>query len=229
MTYRLKRGYFSEVNGTAVTRKPLPLSTTSFAEGYPTGILFHYTVGCNDDISPTLRSKNFGATFNVGHRGGIFQYRPLLKPSWHAYDASRYYIGIEHTSLGPGSTCELTDPQLEASVRLSAAIVEWVWRKFDFTIPLVHTRGSALVPGFKDHADGTKDTWNPNVHVDRLFNWTWSRYLGRVQSLVYPYTVYANRKDGEQRSRDFRDRAEALEWGLRLLDNGWRVTFRKWA
>ena len=112
MSYKLKRGYFSEVNGTAVTRKPLPLSTTSFAEGYPTGILFHYTVGCNDDISPTLRSKNFGATFNVGHRGGIFQYRPLLKPSWHAYDASRYYVGIEHTSLGPGSTCQLTYPPL---------------------------------------------------------------------------------------------------------------------
>ena len=40
MTYKLKRGYFLEVNGTAVTRQPLPLSTTSFAEGYPTGILF---------------------------------------------------------------------------------------------------------------------------------------------------------------------------------------------
>lgn len=227
MTYKLKRGYFLEVNGSPVTKSPLGLSETSFVEGYPTGILFHYTVGCNDDIAPTLRSKNFGATFNVGRSGGIFQYRPLLKPSWHAYDASRHYVGIEHTSLGPGSGCELTDKQLEASTRLSAAIVEWVYKRYGYTIPLVKTTGPALIPGFKDHADGTKDTWNPNVHVDRLFKWTWSRYLGRVQYLVFPYTAYAKKGD-DRRSRDFRSLPDATERFLPLLDRGWTVTFRKW-
>jgi len=227
VSYKLKRGYFSDVNGAAVTRQPLPLSLTTWKEGFPTGILFHYTVGCNDDIAPTLRSKNFGATFNVGRKGGIFQYRPLLKPSWHAYDASRYYLGIEHTSLGPGPACELTDKQLEASAKLSAAIVEWAYKRYEFVIPLVKTDGPALIPGFKDHADGTKDTWNPNVHVDRLFNWTWSRYLGRVQQFVFPYSVYSTR-DGDRRAYDSRTLVDAAEWGLGQVEKGWRVTFRKW-
>lgn len=226
MTYRLKRGWFAEVNGSPVTKSPLSLPTTSFVEGHPTGILWHYTVGCNEDIAPTLRAKQFGATFNVGRSGVIYQYRPLLKPSWHAYDASRHYVGIEHTSKGPGSTCELTDVQLEASARLSAAIIEWVWRKFDFEIPLTKTSGPNLIPGFKNHADGTRETWNPNVHVDGLFKWSWGKYLSRVTTYVFPYTVDA-RKDERQRERDFRDATDAGTWAWDLVEKGWRVVIRK--
>ena len=228
MAYRLKRGFFTEVNGVPVTKRAHPNRTRGWGTKLcGEGIVFHYTVGCQPDIYTTLSTRGISCHFNVGLNGEIFQYVSLKDRAWHADNANDHYYGIEHAAF-PGR-CELTDKQLEVSAKLSAAIVEWAWRKYEYTIPLVHARGPALVPGFKDHRDGDGVLWNFNRHTDHLYGWTWSRYLGRVQYLVYPYTVYANRKDGEQRSRDFRDRDEALEWGLRLLDNGWRVTFRKWA
>jgi hypothetical protein len=47
-------------------------------------------------------------------------------------------------------------------------------RKLD--IPLRKRNGPDLVPGFKDHRDGTVSTCNDNGHTDHLYRWTWSQY-----------------------------------------------------
>ena len=231
MPYSLKHGWFTSVNGRPVIKKPLSLSTTSWAKGFPVGLLFHYTVGCNNDISATLESKNFGATFNVGRDGSIYQYRPLMKPSWHAFGASRFYMGVEHTSLGPGTTCRLTDVQLEASAALMAAIVEWTKKAKGFAIPIVKNPAPVdctYPPGFCDHRDGAS-CWNQNVHTDHLFLWTWDEYLDRVSAYLTPPTVISvvATKGERRRERVFDTLKRSWAWGKELVSHGWRVSYKR--
>lgn len=229
MSYEFKRGYFASVNGKPVTRKPLSISQTSWAKGYPIGVLWHYTVGCNDDISDTLRAKNFGTTFCVGRDGSIYQYRPLMSPSYHAFGASRYYMGIEHTAY-PGR-CELTDEQLEASAALAAAIVEWTKKAKGYAIPVKKLPAPVdctYPPGFLDHRDGAS-CWNQNGHTDHLYRWTWDEYLTKVREFLAPsilYEVVATKGD-KRRRQTFDALKRAWAYGRELLTNGWRIHLRK--
>lgn len=181
--YTIEQGWFGQVNGVPVVKKPVDYSTTTYRAGHPIGILWHFTAGCSDDISGTLASKGFGAAFNVGRNGVVYQYAPVGTATWHAFDASRYYVGIEHTAYP--QRCDLTEDQLIASSKLSAAIVEWVESRHGFVIP--RTKLSAPIstadfaPGFLDHRDGDR-TWNRNVHTDHLYLWSWRRYLEAVEA-----------------------------------------------
>lgn len=179
--YKQKDGWFTEVNGHAVRKRNYGLRHASgWPRGNPKGILFHYTAGCGSDIGPVLSSRNISVHFNVDREGVIWQYVSTKDAAYHAYDASYVYFGVEHTALK--GVCNLTDKQLKASAKLFAALVEWTKRAYGVSIPLVHQPGPALVPGFKDHKDGTSDTWNPNVHVDGLYKWSWDKYIEEIKS-----------------------------------------------
>ncbi len=179
--YRLENAYFIEVNGVPVFHREPNQGITYWYDEHPRGILWHYTAGCNNDIAGTIQAKGFGAQFCVGQDGSIYEYVALGLATWHAYEASHTYWGIEHTAY-PGH-CELTDVQLEASAKLAAALVEFTADNWGFEIPLVKVQppvGFELPPGFLDHRDGTTATWNQNTHTDHLYRWTWDEYLARV-------------------------------------------------
>lgn len=195
MSYEISDGWFSSVNGFRVRKQPADMPHTSYGAGHPKGILWHYTAGCSDDIIGTLESNGYGgAAFNVGRDGLIHQYAPLDVATWHAREAGQYYVGIEHTTKGPGSECLLTDGQLEASAALSAAVVERTFDRHGFRIPLSKLDPPVELhhwqPGFLDHTDGPNAieaggadrTWNDAGHVDHLYRWSWDRYLGAVRS-----------------------------------------------
>lgn len=175
--YDIRNGWVTRLDGVDVIKRPADMPHTTWVTGGPHGILWHYTAGCNDDIIGTLESNGFGgATFCIGRDGKVRQYASLDTATWHAMEASHHYVGIEHTAY-PGR-CELTDEQLESSARLSAALVD------HFNIPVKKTNGPDLVSGFKDHRDGTTETWNDNGHTDHLYRWTWREYLARVRAVL---------------------------------------------
>jgi hypothetical protein len=184
MAYRIANGYFTTVNGTPVVAKPVSMPHTDWQApgGKSYGVVFHYTVGCNDDISGTLGSNSSGgATFNVGKTGTIYQYAPLNVATFHCYHESHFYYGIEHTAY-PGNGCELNDRQLWVSAALSAALVEYM-KSQGTTVPFTHwpnSRSNDYKAGFHDHRDFDGD--GDNSHTDHLYNWTWAKYLDAVKS-----------------------------------------------
>lgn len=192
MSITVKRGWVSEVNGIPVKKVPAKYRGGRWPNGNPIGILWHYTAGCNASIVGTLNLRKVSAHFNVSREGTIEQYVKLTRYAYHAYGASRVYWGIEHAIL-PG-TCAPTTRQLVASARLAAGLVEYTERKWNFRIPLRKTDGPDLVPGFKDHKDGTKETWNPNVHVDGLVKWSWANYLQHVKEHLPKVYVYKSKR-----------------------------------
>ncbi len=225
MAYKLKRGFFTEVNGVPVTKHAGGLALTSWASGFPKAILWHYTAGCAADIHDVLASRGISVSFSVDRDGQIHQYAKLGRACWHAFGMSHYAIGIEHTA-DPG-TCELTDRQLEASARLSAAIVEYVKHRFGFEIPLRKldapvTMGN-VQPGFFDHRDGDS-SWNQNGHTDHLYRWSWSKYLDAVRVVLAPPTFRVTASKGSiVRQRTFGTLAKAWAWARELLKRGFGI------
>lgn len=188
MSYTERNGWFTKVNGHGITRRDLNLGSTTYTAGFPKGILWHYTAGCGSDISGTLKDRGISVTFSVDLEGRIFEYLPVAVAGWHAFEASHYFLGIEHTAY-PGS-CDLTDQQLVASADLAAAIIEWNQARNHFTIPTTHIgSGPASVgiadfrPGFLDHREGKPD-WNENGHSDHLYRWSWGQYLRAVDNAL---------------------------------------------
>jgi hypothetical protein len=179
-------GWFTRVNGVRVIHHDVGLGSTTYTAGYPRGILFHYTAGCGSDISGVLKARGISVTFSVDRDGNVYEYLPLDTAGWHGYEASHYFVGIEHTAL-PGS-CELTDVQLEASAKLSAAIIERTQQAHGFTIPLNYYGKPESIgipdfkPGFIDHRDGKSD-WNQNGHTDHLYSWSWKKYLAAIAAV----------------------------------------------
>lgn len=178
MGYNLEGGWLGSVNGIDVTRRPVANFGAHWPGRHPIGYLFHYTAGCGSDISGVLDERGISVHFSVDREGKIYEYVPVSNVAFHAFEASFVYWGVEHNAK-PGR-CDLTEVQLMASARLTAGLVELTRRRWSFDIPLRKTEGPDLVPGFKDHADGTRSTWNDNGHTDRLYGWTWSRYLSQV-------------------------------------------------
>jgi hypothetical protein len=185
--YELQAGYFVSVNGNKVIKEPANMPHTDWLSpgGKPYGVVFHYTVGCNDDIKGTLESTSFGgATFCVGRDGTIRQYAPVSVATFHCYHESHFYFGIEHTAY-PGQ-CELNDKQLTASAALSAALVEYMGKQ-GVKVPLTHwgnSRSNDYKAGFHDHSDFDGD--GSNTHTDHLYHWTWDRYLTAVKGHLAP-------------------------------------------
>lgn len=182
MGYSLDGGWLERVNGMDVARRPVSHHGTHWPQGHPLGYLFHYTAGCGSDISGVLESRGISVHFSIDRGGKLYQYVPISNVAFHAFEASFVYWGVEHNAL-PG-TCDLTDEQLMASARLSAGLIELTRRRWGFSIPLRKTDGPDLVPGFKDHADGTTSTWNDNGHTDHLYGWSWPMYLSEVQAVL---------------------------------------------
>ncbi len=197
MTYSLGAdGFFNSVNGHPVIKEDVRPKlieirkaqgrtgdgSTLYIGGHPIGILFHETSGFQNDIAGTMYDRGYPtAPFCVGHDGSIRQYLPIDVAGWHAFDASKAYVGIEHTEHDPD--LPMTTAQLEVSALLSAAIVEWDQDKHGFAIPLKHipTQPPPNLPaGFRDHRDGTAADWNKNGHTDHLATWTWDHYLSAV-------------------------------------------------
>ncbi len=179
---KVRRGWVLEVAGRQVTRVPVRTHGGRWPRGHPIGVVFHYTAGCSGSIGPVLEARGVSAHFCVGREGAIEQYVPLTRVAWHADRANGLYLGIEHTAL-PGS-CDLTDRQLEASAALVGGLVSYVERRWGFSVPLRKVPGPDLVAGFHDHADGDGSTWNLARHTDRLYGWTWARYLREVSRHV---------------------------------------------
>ncbi|HXH24345.1 MAG TPA: peptidoglycan recognition family protein [Vicinamibacterales bacterium] len=188
MNVQIKGGRILSLNGRRVIQRSVPHHGGRWATHRPCGIVFHYTAGCGSDLTGVFTDRNVSAHFSVDREGTVYQYVPLGRIAWHADNANGFYVGIEHTAL-PGR-CDLTDEQLKASAALSAAIVQWAKRRRGVDIPLRKVDGPALVPGFHDHADGDGQSWNFSRHTDRLYGWTWERYLRRVQAYVTPYELY---------------------------------------
>ncbi len=182
MGFNLEGGWLRSVNGIDVTRRPVRYFGAAWPRGHPIGYLFHYTAGCGSDISDVLDDRGISVHFSVDREGRAYEYVPVTNVAFHAFEASLVYWGVEHNAR-PG-TCDLTDRQLAASARLTAGLVELTKRVWGFDIPLRKTEGPELVPGFKDHADGTTSTWNDNGHTDRLYMWTWDRYLSEVRAVL---------------------------------------------
>ncbi|HEX9123848.1 MAG TPA: N-acetylmuramoyl-L-alanine amidase [Actinomycetota bacterium] len=182
MGYDLEGAWLRTVNGRNVARRPVSHFGDPWPRGHPIGYLFHYTAGCGSDLSGVLDERGISVHFSVDRAGRIYQYVPVTNVAWHALEASLVYWGVEHSAL-PG-TCDLTNEQLMASARLTAGLVELTSQRWGFDIPLRKTEGPDLVPGFKDHADGTLSTWNDNGHTDHLYRWSWPRYLSQVQEIL---------------------------------------------
>ncbi len=182
MGYQVEGGWLRRVNGVDVERRPVLHLGTHWPSGHPIGYLFHYTAGCGSDLTNVLNKRGISVHFSVDREGTIYEYVPISNVAFHAFEASFVYWGVEHNAL-PG-TCDLTDEQLEVSTRLTAGLVELTAHRWGFEIPLRKTHGPSLVPGFKDHADGTTTTWNDNGHTDRLYRWSWPRYLDAVQAVL---------------------------------------------
>jgi hypothetical protein len=142
---------------------------------------------------------------------------------------SHYAVGIEHSAL-PGS-CELTDAQLGASARLSAAIVEHVKKRYAFDIPLrklaVPVTMVNVAPGFFDHRDGDS-SWNENGHTDHLYKWTWAEYLKAVGDILLPPTTYEVQavKGDETKERVFGELSKAWAWAREKIKKGFRIKIR---
>lgn len=214
---RISRGWLEEVDGRAVTRKPVAARGGTWPEARPIGIIFHYTAGCGSDLSGVFTDRGVSAHFSVDRDGKIYQYVPLGKIAWHADNANSYYVGLEHTAL-PGR-CDLTEPQLQASAALSAAIVQWAWQRRGVEIPLRKIQGPDLVPGFHDHADGDGTVWNISGHTDKLYLWSWDRYLSEVaQHLGVVYLWQRKRYRLRELLRALRERLSKMRPGevLRL-------------
>lgn len=182
MGFNLEGGWLRSVNGVDVARRPVRHFGGSWPRGHPIGYLFHYTAGCGSDISDVLDARGISAHFSVDRDGRVFEYVPIFNVAFHAFEASFVYWGVEHNA--DRGSCELTDEQLMVSARLTAGLVELTRARWGFEIPLRKTAGPQLVPGFKDHADGTTSTWNDNAHTDRLYGWTWDRYLAEVLDVL---------------------------------------------
>jgi hypothetical protein len=178
--YKQRIGWFGNANGVRVHRHAVDSHGGSWESGRPNGVVFHYTVGCNDDISGALISRGISCHFSVGRTGIIYQYVSVRNEAWHADNANGNYIGIEHAAY-PG-TCELTDKQLDASAKLVAALREYYERQRGFSWPLVKISGPDLVAGFHDHRDGDGHLWNYNGHTDHLYKWSWKKYLDKIRS-----------------------------------------------
>jgi len=181
MSYERDGEWFTEVNGIRVIKVDDPdiKHGGPWPNGNPIGYLFHYTAGPGTNLTGVFEDRGCSANFSVDLDGRIYQYVPLSNYSYHAYEASRVYWGVEHSGLP--NKWDFTEVELDHSARLTAAIVQYTKDRWGFDIPLVKTKGVELVPGFKDHRDGTASTWNPNVHGDGLFIWSWSKYLERVK------------------------------------------------
>jgi len=209
--YSLEGGWLQTVNGIDVVRRPVKHFGGAWPQGHPIGYLFHYTAGCGSDLTHVLNERGISVHFSIDREGKIYEYVPIFNVAFHAFEASFVYWGVEHNA--DRGRCDLTDEQLIVSARLTAGLVELTERRWGFQIPLEKTQGPGLVPGFKDHTDGTTSTWNDNGHVDRLYRWTWDEYLSEVRDVL-------RGEDGVALTPDQEDAIRFAQGQLKYLEGG---------
>lgn len=200
--YVISNGWFSEVYGHPVAKRDMDepnMGAYNYPGGHPIGVMEHYTAGCGTDLSGLMQSRGYViCNFSVDQSGKVYQYTPLMRGSWHSYEASESYVGIEFSAL-PGS-CPLNAKQREVGVKLNAAIVVAVKNLKGFDIPLRHVSGCPInTAGFKEHADGAMPDrcgWNENVHCDNPVAWWaggkpgavvnkgWDAFLGDINETI---------------------------------------------
>lgn len=181
-------GWFKTLNGLPVIHHELPADFmnhgTSWAVGHAQGIVFHYQAGRGSDLYDVEIARGYPIiALNVDQVGQWRQYSDIRNPvPWHAYDVSRYFLGVEHAALTQN---DFNDKMLENSAKGMAALIQYWDNQSGFRIPVVHVthlettyktaKGEA---GHVDIKPGSAE--NPNGHVDTLGLWTWPQYLGRI-------------------------------------------------
>jgi hypothetical protein len=227
--YNLEGGWLRSVNGVDVARRPVRSFGGSWPRRHPIGYLFHYTAGCGSDISGVLDDRGISVHFSVDRHGRVYEYVPVSNVAFHAFEASFVYWGVEHNAAP--DRCDLTDHQLSVSARLTAGLIELTHRRWGYGIPLRKTSGPQLVPGFKDHSDGTTSTWNDNGHTDRLYGWTWDQYLSEVRDVLSGEDEVALTPDQEDAVKFAQGQLKYLEGGPSPAEpgparRGWRFARR---
>lgn len=170
--------------------------------GSPHGYIFHETAGASvGGAFTTLEGKGLGVHAIIDRDGTVYATGDLERRFYHAYEAARFYFGVEHVNM-PQDGQDLTTPQLVASAEVTAEIVAFAKAHFGVTVPLVKKGCAYDIPGFMDHRDGktrpklpngdpvppsnTCD-WNVNGHIDGLTStWTWDQYLDAVGEIMNP-------------------------------------------
>jgi hypothetical protein len=191
VTYTATSGWFTNVNGHAVSHDPLPLAlmshATSWANVGPHCLTFHYQAGCGGDLTSVQIARGYPIiAFNLDGGGTIRQYCDARIAPWHAYDVSRYAIGVEHAVL-PG-TCNFNATMLNASAALFAALIEWTKDTYGISIPVkkigpITPTNYKTASGIFGHLDITPgSTLNPTGHTDTLGLWSWPQYLAAINT-----------------------------------------------
>jgi hypothetical protein len=163
--------------------------------GNPHGYLFHETAGFSVSLAfSTLNGKGLGVHAIVDRDGTVYATGDLEQRYYHAYEAARFYFGVEHVNAPQEPYDQaLTVAQLEASALVAAQIVEFAANQWGSEIPLVKKGCDYTLPGFMDHVDGKLGPigspcgWNRNGHTDGLTStWTWDQYLAAVKDHLTP-------------------------------------------
>jgi N-acetylmuramoyl-L-alanine amidase len=159
----------------------------------PIGVMCHFT----DMLAFPANMGVLGVHFRVDRNGTVYQFVDTNDFVWHAHEASRYYIGIEHDAKPPFS--DLTVNQLQGSAALCA------WLSLLYGIPVQRSFGDQFTPGFKSHLDGAypRASWNSDprgAHIDSIWQpdyrpellnpaeraklirtpWTWFQYAWAI-------------------------------------------------
>jgi len=191
VTYTASAGWFSDVNGHAVVHVPLSAAmlshATSWADKGPHGIVWHYQAGCGGDLTSVQNARGFPIiAFNIDQSGVIRQYMDARIAPWHAFDVSKYALGVEHAIL-PG-TCDVNATMLASSSALFAALIEWTKDTYGIDIPVkkigpITPANYRTLSGIFGHLDiEPGSSLNPNRHGDTLLGMTWPEFLAAVES-----------------------------------------------
>jgi Putative peptidoglycan binding domain/N-acetylmuramoyl-L-alanine amidase len=195
-------GWFKTLNGMSILHHELPADFmdhgTSWALGRPDGLLFHYQAGRGSDLYDVQIARGYPIiAFNVDQSGQWRQYADVRNPvPWHAYDVSKYFLGVEHAAL---TQDDFNPKMLENSAKGMAALIQYWDHKTGYRIPVVHALHLELyyktAHGISGHADikpGSAE--NPTGHTDTLGLWSWSQYLNRINfylaAIKHPAPVY---------------------------------------
>lgn len=147
--------------------------------GPPRGIMIHSSQGSLSERLESLNDLASSVHFSIDSSGEALQFVSIKNRSWHSFEASDYYFGIEH--LYNETLDEFTRVQIEKSIEIAAILVKLTKDLWGMKIPVVRAPGPGFSPGFKEHKDGLESTWNTEFHRDRLSGpINWQQYLDLV-------------------------------------------------
>lgn len=169
----------SELNG--IRLASAQYFTIGWKFGPPRGVMIHSSTGYLAERVTHLNNLGSSVHFSVDTNGEAMQFVSLRNRSWHAFEASDYYFGIEH--LFPDDENHYaTEEQLKKSAEIAGQVIKLTKEIWGMTIPIIRAPGPGFSPGFKEHRDGIEGHWNPRFHRDYLLGpITWQNYLDSVK------------------------------------------------